>query len=164
MQATEGGGGGRHFCKPSRIFSLLFTHVGLACMLVVYAVIGAAVFQAIEGQFEIRERIHLEQTRKNVFELIWNITVIDGQENINFTSWSEQVANIFRKYEHEHRRAVIHGVSDELQPLRWTFSGSLFFACTVFTTIGGYISKYTLTLKRMLCSTVLHNTILCIVV
>ncbi|XP_006824863.1 potassium channel subfamily K member 18-like [Saccoglossus kowalevskii] len=123
------------FCNPHCLLALLFTHGGLACMLVVYAIIGAAVFQAIEGQFEIRERIHLEEVRSNVLTTIWNITVIDGHEDMNFTSWSEQVRDIFREYEHEHRRSVIHGVSDVL-PLRWTFSGSLFFACTVFTTIG----------------------------
>ncbi|XP_077990037.1 potassium channel subfamily K member 18-like [Glandiceps talaboti] len=121
-------------CKRilKRTFRLLFTHVGLALLLIAYAVVGAVAFQAIEAPRQEQEIDDMKIAQRRVLETLWNIT---RNQYDNFTEWVDDVGEIFQTFEHEHKQPLLQSLSDDQLP-SWTFYRSLFFACTVFTTIG----------------------------
>ena len=89
-------------------------------LFLVYIFLGAVIFQALESQNEEEERKAMVVARDR-FQEKYNISRDDLK---NFIDQIEQIAD--------------HGFSQHWIR-RWTILGSLFFAGTVVTTIGGLI-------------------------
>ena len=87
--------------------------LGLMFCTLIYLLIGAAVFEWLESENEIQQRVYLE-TREMKFLDLYNISEVDRERL---------------------RETLV-----QLVPYRagsqWQFSGSLFFVITVITTIG----------------------------
>jgi len=135
-------------CKQLAAF--LFSHVGLAIMVVAYHIMGGFLFRALEAPFEQRVKVKVVGIRGQMVDEIWKLALDmagrsrHGVERRNFTA---RVEDIFRSFQQEVRDAVKDqgwdGIddTDEAQ-LQWSFAGALLYAVTVTTTIGRMIIRY----------------------
>ncbi|XP_017277146.1 potassium channel subfamily K member 18 [Kryptolebias marmoratus] len=121
-------------------FWKLFPHLTLCGTLVIYAMLGAVVFQLIEGRSTWRTRQIEEEYRSFLTELVEQVKNDTG----NGSNTTEVVKNVTRK---------MKGFKSiwSQSPDRWSFSESLLFSCTVFTTVGyGEIFPVTL-IGKVVC-------------
>jgi hypothetical protein len=78
-----------------------------------YLLVGAAVFDALESEFEVEEKRDLLQYEQN-FRTKFNVT----EEEFKAITW-----NVIRSVPHK-------------AGIQWKFAGAFYFATTVITTIG----------------------------
>jgi len=158
-------------CKQLAAF--LFSHVGLAVMVVAYSIMGGFLFRAIEAPFEQRVKVKVVGFRERMVDEIWKLASDMAEARVrqpraslgggrgtqpgsraaaaerhNFTS---RVEDIFRSFQREVRDAVKdqgwdgNDDMDETQ-MQWSFAGALLYAVTVTTTIGLQFSHDTIAL------------------
>ncbi|XP_042314422.1 potassium channel subfamily K member 18 [Sceloporus undulatus] len=122
----------------SQVFWAVFPHACFLCSLVIYALLGALMFSHVEGN---RESNETDAYRKFMLSL-WNLSK-DLSEN-------ETSNEIFKNRTHE-LLSDIDFIWFTNPKKKWSFLGSLFFCCTVFTTVG-YGHTYPVTrLGKYLC-------------
>ncbi|OCT71295.1 hypothetical protein XELAEV_18034273mg [Xenopus laevis] len=125
--------------KCLQAFWISFPHVCLVCSLVLYSIIGAVMFCFIEGSRE-QEIPQFEE----FLEKLWMIAQNSSAENVTALE-NGSAPVIFKELA---REAIITDVQGEwLQKPeeQWSFMSSLFFCCTVFTTVGyGHICPVTM--------------------
>ncbi|NXQ49425.1 KCNKI protein, partial [Catharus fuscescens] len=128
---------GKTTCK--KIFWAVFPHACFILSLVIYAFLGALMFSHIEGTREV--------TESNEYRIfLQNLTYLARNLSDNVT----ENENMLKKN--------IHDLFNTADPVwfinpadRWNFFGSLFFCCTVFTTVG-YGNTYPVTrIGKYLC-------------
>ncbi|KAH8854400.1 TWiK family of potassium channels protein isoform 1 [Schistosoma japonicum] len=105
---------------------------GLILILAVVTVLGALLFQKIEGPHEDRSRTHVSKTRQKIFVLAQQL----AKKGSN-ADWSKLVAQVDR-YREKLYEAWVSG-TDELTidiPTKWSLWGSIYYCFTLFTTIG----------------------------
>jgi hypothetical protein len=130
-------------CKKFAAF--LFSHIGLAAMVVAYSIMGGFLFQALEAPHEAKEKIRIRGERDDAIERILNeasqMKLDDADVVVNFTG---KVRSILKNYQDE----VVSAVKDsgwdgnddtDERALQWSFAGALLYAVTVITTIGLYL-------------------------
>ncbi|XP_041865564.1 potassium channel subfamily K member 18 isoform X2 [Melanotaenia boesemani] len=109
--------------KCAERFWKIFPHLILCGSLVAYAALGALIFQHIEGGTPSRTEREYHKFLTEVVHIVQNDT--------NNSSCSHE--------------CVLRDVKDKMKefrsiwfqrPSRWTFFNSMFFCCTVFTTVG----------------------------
>ncbi|XP_062989328.1 potassium channel subfamily K member 18 [Elgaria multicarinata webbii] len=122
----------------NQMFWAVFPHACFICSLVIYALLGALMFSHVEGNRESNE----SEEYKEFMLKLWNLSK-DLSEN-------ETSNEIFKKRTHELISSIdFVWFSDPKK--KWSFLGSLFFCCTVFTTVG-YGHTYPVTkLGKYLC-------------
>ncbi|NWW66296.1 KCNKI protein, partial [Ifrita kowaldi] len=128
---------GKTTCK--KIFWAVFPHACFILSLVIYAFLGALMFSHIEGS---REVTLSEEYRA----FLQNLTYLARKLSDNVTENEKMFKN------------DIHELFNTADPVwfinpedRWSFFGSLFFCCTVFTTVG-YGNTYPVTrIGKYLC-------------
>ncbi|XP_078129380.1 potassium channel subfamily K member 18 [Sander vitreus] len=113
----------------------LFPHLLLCLSLVAYAALGALMFQHIEGKIASGSPPEYRRFLAQLITTVQNLT--------NNASCTQQ--------------HIVDGVAAQMdnfqsiwlqRPARWDFFGSMFFCCTVFTTVGyGEIYPVTMTGK-----------------
>lgn len=105
--------------------------VGLIILLVLYSVIGAALFMWIESHYEQRFKSNITSNRNTLLEQLSNISHV-----ANSSEWTEFVESMLIEYESVVRDAVKNNVVTDSTVNVWNFWGSLFFTFTVYTSIG----------------------------
>uniref|UniRef100_A0A8C6QI93 Potassium channel, subfamily K, member 18 n=1 Tax=Nannospalax galili TaxID=1026970 RepID=A0A8C6QI93_NANGA len=122
-------------CCPEALGKLLPGLCFLGC-LVTYALVGAALFSAIEGRpdTEAKENVELKMFLEELCSILTcNRTVVEGK--------SKDLREHLQKVKPQWFKA----------PEDWSFLSALFFCCTVFSTVG-YGNMYPVTrLGRFLC-------------
>uniref|UniRef100_A0A673KZ43 Uncharacterized protein n=1 Tax=Sinocyclocheilus rhinocerous TaxID=307959 RepID=A0A673KZ43_9TELE len=107
--------------RCARLFWRLFPHVFLILSLILYAVLGAQIFQHIEKK-PFNEPENISAVARKVVETVQNHTGLTLNASTQEALYSK-IENILTKFRNER----------EYQ--NWRFYGSLFFCCTLFTTI-----------------------------
>lgn len=105
--------------------------VGLIILLVLYSVIGAALFMWIESRYEQKYKSNIVTTRNILLERLSNLShVLDNSE------WKASAVTMLVEYESAVREAVKNDVVTDSTVNVWNFWGALFFTFTVYTSIG----------------------------
>ncbi|XP_009932928.1 potassium channel subfamily K member 18 [Opisthocomus hoazin] len=128
---------GKRACK--KIFWAVFPHACFILSLVIYAFLGALMFSHIEGN----RKVNLSEEYRKFLQKLWHISR-------NLSDNMTENEEIFKEQIH----ALLNTAEREwfVNPKdKWTFFGSLFFCCTVFTTVG-YGNTYPVTrIGKYLC-------------
>lgn len=134
-----------------------FTHLFLLLALVIYAIIGGAIFNRIEGDFEDEQNAIIRElhypvsniTQSTVIEM-WRLRSQYPLPPDNAArlpalaldhTFYKMVNQLLDHFEETVRRQCqlkldLHGIEQFAPTDEWTFLGSVFFSMTVFTTIG----------------------------
>jgi hypothetical protein len=126
-------------CK--KIAAFLFSHIGLAGMVVAYSIMGGFLFRALEAPFESREKLAIRNLKEKQIDRIWQMAVLQTSDSIDKTNFTNEVRGIFLRFQQEVTIAVKDKGWDgkdttEDSSLQWSFAGALLYAVTVITTIG----------------------------
>ncbi|NWV78955.1 KCNKI protein, partial [Dasyornis broadbenti] len=128
---------GKTTCK--KIFWAVFPHACFILSLVIYGFLGALMFSHIEGKREVTSS---EEYR----EFLQNLTDLARKFSDNMTENEKMFKDDIHKL--FNRADPVWFINPEE---KWSFFGSLFFCCTVFTTVG-YGNTYPVTrLGKYLC-------------
>lgn len=129
-------------CK--KIAAFLFSHIGLAGMVVAYSIMGGFLFKALEAPYESQEKFAILNLKRKQIESIWKMAVSLTVDTMDKTNFTEEVGRIFLRFQKEVTVAVKDkgwdgkDTTDE-SSLQWSFAGALLYAVTVITTIGEFI-------------------------
>ncbi|XP_014673606.1 PREDICTED: two pore potassium channel protein sup-9-like, partial [Priapulus caudatus] len=124
----------RTCCRQLAAF--LFSHIGLCALVVGYSIMGAATFQALEGQNEINKRLEVKHLRDATVADLWNMTMrfnVLWKEN-----WTTEAGIYLQRFQTEVIAKVKQGYDgkDENDAReQWSFSGAFLYSLTVITTI-----------------------------
>ncbi|XP_010171782.1 potassium channel subfamily K member 18 [Antrostomus carolinensis] len=137
MASTSQPPRGKGTCK--KIFWAVFPHACFILSLVIYAFLGALMFSHIEGN----RKVNLSEEYRKFLQNLWYISR-------NLSDNMTENEELFKEKIH----ALLSTVERDwfVNPKDiWTFFGSLFFCCTVFTTVG-YGNTYPVTrIGKYLC-------------
>ncbi|KAK2143771.1 hypothetical protein LSH36_814g01034 [Paralvinella palmiformis] len=127
------------FCR--RLYRIVSSTVGLVVALIVYSVVGAAIFHAIEGRHEVAEKSEILALRERIINETWaNFTEdFDAARAVEF---AEHVRGELARYEAELHEAFLHGVNTDSDVYVWDFWSAFLFCATVYTTIVDRQTKY----------------------
>ncbi|NWH18322.1 potassium channel subfamily K member 18 [Grus americana] len=128
---------GKRACK--KIFWAVFPHACFILSLVIYAFLGALMFSHIEGN----RKVNLSEEYRKFLQNLWYISR-------NLSDNMTENEEIFKEEIHELLNRAERDWFVNPKDI-WTFFGSLFFCCTVFTTVG-YGNTYPVTrVGKYLC-------------
>ncbi|XP_041645996.1 potassium channel subfamily K member 18 [Cheilinus undulatus] len=131
--------------KCAARFWRIFPHLVLSLSLVGYAALGALMFMHIEGRVPSTTKHEYHEFLEEIVKQVQN-----RSENASYTN-QDIVTEVETKMQKDFKSIWLQ------RPERWHFFGSMFFCCTVFTTVGyGEIYPVTL-LGKVVC--VLYATV-----
>jgi len=142
-------------CKSAVAF--LFSHIGLAAMVVAYSIMGGFLFQAIEAPAEQSTKYRVRDARQHSVDEMWRLAaqMCDRRRRRRSptvgtpdatvagldATYAAKVGAVLLEFQNE----LLHAVqdlgwdgNDDLteSKLQWSFAGALLYAVTVITTIG----------------------------
>ncbi|XP_076028793.1 two pore potassium channel protein sup-9-like [Oratosquilla oratoria] len=121
-----------------------FSNVGVCGLFVGYTIMGAFIFQAIEGPQENTTFAYVDKIRNETIQKLWNITV---EYNVLYkTNWTSNVNQVVESYQREIISVIGEGWDgpDGKNGNQWSIEGGFLYSLTVITTIGyGHISPTT---------------------
>ncbi|XP_033977598.1 potassium channel subfamily K member 18 [Trematomus bernacchii] len=124
--------------KCAARFWKMFPHLLLCLSLVAYAALGALLFEHIEGGNMDPPNQEYQQFLQQIVTTVQNLSS-------KFLFYSDNVSSVLEEQMGGLKATWLQS------PKKWDFYGSLFFCCTVFTTVG-YGEIYPVTLKgKVVC-------------
>ncbi|XP_060072789.1 potassium channel subfamily K member 9-like [Ylistrum balloti] len=114
------------------VYSIIKSLIGLIIILIIYTLIGAALFQAVERPYEQAQKNSLISYKQQVLKSIKNSTIQLNSRKITMERWENITRDLLDQYETTARSSAYGSISEE----KWSFYGALFFCGTVYTTIG----------------------------
>ena len=110
------------------------SHAGLFVILIVYTVVGGAIFQAIEGAHESEQRADLQRARTQLIRVAWQL----ANNASHFELFSTNLSQMLDEYDVTTRHAFEHGITAGYDMRIWDYWGSFFFSTTVYSTVGEF--------------------------
>ncbi|XP_021362018.1 potassium channel subfamily K member 4-like [Mizuhopecten yessoensis] len=114
------------------VYSIIKSLIGLIIILIIYTLIGAALFQAVERPYEQQQKNNLISYKQQVLKNVKNNTYQLQSGKISMDVWENRTRDLLDRYESTARSSAYGSISEE----KWSFYGALFFCGTVYTTIG----------------------------
>ncbi|XP_039760376.1 potassium channel subfamily K member 18 isoform X2 [Pararge aegeria] len=120
-----------------------FTHFFLTICLVLYSIMGAAMFMALEGPYEEQYDKNLTDVRREVASRIQSAltnhsSLEDSPDILEF------IENDLAEYEQSFMEYLKHVNNNDTKKKTWSFWNAMFYAGTIYTTIGyGHIAPKT---------------------
>ncbi|CAK9302511.1 unnamed protein product [Gordionus sp. m RMFG-2023] len=117
------------------VSTFLFSHVGILLLLFFYTIVGALIFQAIEGPLEsenVNEVIHFRELTALDLAIQIKVTGIDYMD-LEYT-----IERTLKKFQDKLIGFVERGFDgqEDKNMKKWSFAGALLYCVTVITTIG----------------------------
>ncbi|KAL5022084.1 hypothetical protein ScPMuIL_001239 [Solemya velum] len=124
------------------VYRVLKSLIGLVFLLVIYTVVGAFIFEAIESPNEAHYKSNVMATRRDMVSKLLNASqLLKHKDTI---SWGNDTEKLLLNYEKQILKAYKNGINTPSDEQVWTFWGALFFCGTTYTTIGyGHIAPIT---------------------
>ncbi len=102
---------------------------------IAYLVVGAAMFQQLEGPAEQEVRYRVEDYRRQMVTKLWKVT--EAYNTLHPANWTQEVSDIVTEYQ----ARIIHEAREgydgsDIPSYQWSFTGGLLYSITVITTIG----------------------------
>ena len=132
-------------CK--KVAAFLFSHIGLAGMVVAYSIMGGFLFKALEAPAELSEKREtndlMNRLKDDHIKRVWQLTATVCLDSLDKHNFTEKLRGVLKTFQEEVIGAVKdkgwEGKEDITQAsLQWSFAGALLYAVTVITTIGQY--------------------------
>ncbi|XP_041985174.1 TWiK family of potassium channels protein 7 isoform X2 [Aricia agestis] len=121
-----------------------FTHLFLTLCLVLYSVAGATIFMALEGPTEENYDKNLTDIRREVATRIRDVVVKNVTLFKNSPEFLAFIEKDLEEYEASFQEYSKHVSSTDSRKKTWTFWNAMFYAGTIYTTIGyGHIAPKT---------------------
>lgn len=124
------------FGKTKRIGRTIYkgarSLVGLVVILLLYSLLGALLFMAIESRHEQKYKTNIVNIRS---EMISKLEQHYGNHT-DLSEWKVATEQSLRAYEDAIREAINNDVNTNSTEEVWTIWSSIFFVFTVYTTIG----------------------------
>ncbi|KAK6051593.1 Ion channel [Cooperia oncophora] len=119
-----------------KIIAFFFSHIGLCALVVGYALLGAVIFQAVEGPHEEQIQSSVTAARSRAVDVVWNATF--RVNRLNQDQWKSAVYKEVKKFQKICMQAIRKGYDGKefKQAAQWTFTGAFLYSLTVITTIG----------------------------
>ena len=122
----------------------ILTHAaGRTCFFLLFWCFSAALFRFIEGGHSPLVRDKRPDPRKDIVEIIYNVTQKHGS---NDTLLQQELRVELDGYEGRLRHALMYGVASDEDNI-WDWAGSFVYVGSVFTTIGVYLSFHDVVIK-----------------
>ncbi|XP_037092491.1 TWiK family of potassium channels protein 7-like [Pollicipes pollicipes] len=117
------------------VTAFVFSNVGIIALFLGYAIVGAIVFQKIEGEDKLTPNNRVIGLRHATVQELWDIT---RALNVMFEgNWTELVDEKILQFQNSIVAAVGDGYDGRPEvTTQWSFSGGFLYSLTVMTTIG----------------------------
>ncbi|XP_078051705.1 TWiK family of potassium channels protein 7-like, partial [Augochlora pura] len=119
-----------------KFFRCVFSHVFLVSLVVLYCVIGAYAFEALEAAHEKEIKKSIKDIRGDVAEQLWKIT--KDVDVLIRENWTDRALRELKGFENNlvwmMEKEGWDGREGE-EDIQWTFAGALFYSIVVITTI-----------------------------
>ncbi|XP_055373770.1 TWiK family of potassium channels protein 18 [Condylostylus longicornis] len=122
----------RECCR--KFVAFMCTQVGVGALIVVYAIVGALSFRAIEMQLEDDSIREASRLRKNISLQLWDVTV--KYNLFNHSDWETETDVILKIFQFNITELIKEGYSGRTPQEIWSFPAALMYCLSVFTMIG----------------------------
>ena len=122
-------------CRSTIAF--IFSNVGVCGLMVGYTIMGAFLFQRIEGPEEKQKSVSFEKYRNDTIQLLWNITL--EYNTLYPDNWTANVTHVVKLYQQDVIEAIAKGwdgTDGAEGTIQWSIEGGFLYSLTVITTIG----------------------------
>lgn len=114
----------------------MFSHVGVCVLVVVYSIMGAFAFKALEASTERQQTSEVNNMRQETLKKLWDIYLKHNE--FDYGNFTIDVKTELKNFQQNIVRAVRDGYGGihNSNVQQWTFSGAFLYSLTVITTIG----------------------------
>ncbi|GLH04687.1 Uncharacterized protein GBIM_10342 [Gryllus bimaculatus] len=127
-----------------QFIAFMFSNVGIIGLVVGYTILGAFVFQAIEGSQDDDTGQRVVRLRNETAARLWQLTL--RLNTLSRALWVANVSHEMLLYQEKVVEAIMDGfdgTEHSKVPQQWSFPGAFLYSLTVITTIGESLAPST---------------------